>query len=198
MAAAGHSHSHGGPHDSDDSSSLTSSNERVVLNGSIDTKRATLLNGDSHSNLAAVLSNSSNSPASIIYSDKDVDAQLLILLPFSSPVRIHSLKLFSFSHSDAEFSAPKVVKVFCNQPNLSFADVESATPTAELTLSAAAASGGAEHAMKLSKFHNVSFLSLFVESNQKDSAVTYINKIEIVGTSIEGMNVSNLKKVEGS
>jgi len=110
-------------------------------------------------------------------------------------VRIHGLRFYT--HADAataSASAPKLVKLFSNNTNLSFSDVDSEIPTQVFTLSEKALKGE-EQLTKFSKFTNVRSLTLFVESNQGDTPVTVLNRLEIIGQAVDGMDVNQLKKI---
>ena len=49
-------------------------------------------------------------------------------------------------------------------------------------------------ARRLPKFQGVNTLSIFIGSNQGDEETTQVTKIVVSGTSVQGMNVSDIKK----
>ncbi|KAI5809639.1 PITH domain-containing protein, partial [Peziza echinospora] len=124
-----HSHSHGGgadeaPHTHDDDISPA---QQSSLYEHIDHDKITTLNElIPHSGRAIVKKPWSarlSPPDPTLTSDSD--DQLLIYIPFTSLVKLHSLVLRT-SNTDA---APKTVKLYANRDDLDFEEVEHASPT---------------------------------------------------------------------
>jgi hypothetical protein len=91
--------------------------------------------------------------------------------------------------------APKTIKVFVNMPNTpSFEEAEEAKETETLTLTAESFSDLIP--LRYVKYQNVHSLQLFVVDNLGDAATTVIERLVIIGTPLEGTNMSDLKKVE--
>ena len=143
----------------------------------------------------------------VLRSDASVDAQLLLKLSFREPIKLRGFRLLSTSTSASSSvevenadghteSAPKTLKLFVNSPNLSFADADSLTPTEVLTLSKADCAGDREVRVKFVKYQHVQSLQLLVEDNQDDADVTALHHLELIGATIAGMNVNELKKQE--
>ena len=136
-----------------------------------------------------------------------MDCQLLLKLSFREPIKLRGFRLLSTSTSASSAvevenadgnteSAPKTVKVFVNCPNLTFADADSLSPTEVLTLTKADVSGEKEVRVKFVKYQSVTSLCLLVEDNQDDADVTALHHLELIGATIAGMNVNELKKQE--
>ena len=101
------------------------------------------------------------------------------------------------SDNDAvECSAPKTVKIFLNRPHYSFAECASETPTETLQLTPEQVASGEEVRIKFVKFQSVQSLTIFVESNQDDAAVTFLNSLQFVGVPLEATKMANLKAHE--
>ena len=49
---------------------------------------------------------------------------------------------------------------------------------------------------RLPKFQGVNCLSIFIESNQGGEDTTQVSKIVLSGTTVQGMNVGDIKKGE--
>jgi len=173
----------------------------INLKDVIEVERAEALNADPQTNIKSILGSS----AGLLRSDPSVDAQLLLKLSFREPIKLRGFKLQSraanassaVQSEDADGnteSAPKTVKLFVNNSHLSFSDADLLTPTETLTLTAGDVGGEREVRVKYVKYQHVTSLSVLVEDNIDDSDVTVINKLELIGTTIAGMNVNELKK----
>ena len=148
----------------------------------------------------------------VLRSDSSVDPQLLLKLSFREPIKLRGLKLLSTAHSAASTSAsasvqsenpdgntesaPKTLKLYVNSPNLSFADTDSTPPTESIVLARDEVGGEREVKVKFVKYQNVTGLTILVEDNMEDSEVTVINRLDLIGSTIAGMNVNELKKVD--
>jgi len=113
------------------------------------------------------------------YLESQSDAQLLISIPFTQPVKIHSLKIEAPTDN-----GPKKVKLFINRSTIDFDFVTKTTATEELELKAEDLEKG--NIVKLQwhgRFRNVQSLQIFVENNYtgEDQAPTRINDLTIIG-----------------
>lgn len=106
--------------------------------------------------------------------DSDVDPQLLICIPFVSPVKIKSICIVGAG--DAE--GPARMSAFLNHEVMDFASVETTTPIQEWELARGMhpAEGVVEYPTKYTKFQNVNKLWLFVSRNfgAPSTSVMYI------------------------
>jgi hypothetical protein len=161
----------------------------------MDSKKVSCLNQKQSSSISNVLPQ--NKRKSVLgksiesFVESDVDEQLLAVFPFSQRVRLQAMEL----RGPKDGSAPKVVKVFANEPNLTFDDVETRTPTLTLTLTREAVEGGARHMMNVAKFSNVDSVTVFVESNQQSTDTTRLVSIEFFGQPLHGVQVNDLEKM---
>jgi len=138
-------------------------------------------------------------PASaMLRSDPDVDPQLLLFIPFTEAVNIRGISFAAAVDAKAadaaKLSGPKNVKVFVQATNLDFDGAASSKPTQAFALTAAQLDGR-ELPTVYVKFQNVVNLTIFVENNQKNTAVTVLNRVSFMGTTKASFNVANIKKV---
>ena len=120
----------------------------------------------------------------------DIDAQLLISIPFSSPVKLNGIKIACTDNKDA---APSRVKLFINRISLGFGDAEN-LPAIQ-TLSFDQIESGETIPLKYVLFQNVMSLQIFVESNHGDVDKTEIAGIELFGSAGEKMDMKEFKKI---
>ncbi|ESN92629.1 hypothetical protein HELRODRAFT_185138 [Helobdella robusta] len=127
------------------------------------------------------------------YLESDCDEQLLISVAFNQTVKIHSLKMFG-----PPDNGPKLVKIFINQPKtLSFDAAEGMEPVQMLTLTEDDIKAGSVIPLKFVKFQNVSNITLFVQTNQKDKDTTRIDYLSFIGSLHAGANMADFKRVSG-
>lgn len=162
----------------------------------VDIKRCAFLNMAPKSIHEPVLVDTKVGGGGFISSNEDVDCQLLLTVFFKEHVKLHEISMAS-SLPD---SAPKKVKLFVNQPNMGFTDVEAGglRMTEEIIFKKSdIGRDGSAARLKLRAlaFQNVSSVSLFVETNQDDLDVTWIERIIFYGLPIVGMNVKEIKKI---
>ena len=119
----------------------------------------------------------------------DCDAQLLFNLYFSTPVKIHHLKIRGCSLG----TSPLNIKLFINRAPLSFDDVEAIDPTEELEIQEGELEG--DLILSYVKYQNVSNLTIFVEDNREGGDVTEMSQLEFFGAPLHETNMSELKKV---
>lgn len=91
--------------------------------------------------------------------ESDADEQLLMHIPFTGQVKLHSI-LLRTSNSD---SAPRTLKVFINRDDLDFSTASDLQPTQEFQLSQT--SEIQDIGVKRALFGKVQNLTLFVEDN---------------------------------
>jgi len=89
----------------------------------------------------------------------DADEQLLLSVPFTGQIRLHSI-LIRTSTTD---SAPSTLKVYANKENIDFETASSLSPTQTLTL--AQSNEIQEYPVKRALFSTTRNLTLFFEDN---------------------------------
>jgi len=161
------------------------------LSSHVDAASAMVLNADNKSSLSTVLSGGGGG---VLRSDESCDHQLLIMVPFKEKVKVRGVRIVSNPTNENE-SAPKSVKIWIDQPHFSFSDVEDATPVQSFELDEKDVDGK-EIKLAFVKYQSVSSLTIFIGTNQKDTDVTILNKLEFIGCPKEGTNMANLKKVD--
>lgn len=120
----------------------------------------------------------------------DIDPQLLVSIPFYSPVKLGALRIRVTENREA---APARIKLFTNRVSLGFSDAESLPAVQVITQEDI--SSGEVVPLKFVLFQNVVSLQLFVESNQGNVDQTEIEGIELFGIAGESMNMKEFKKV---
>lgn len=140
-----------------------------------------------------------SSPAST-FVQSDCDEQLLVSIPFRQPVKLTAIGLSVPSETEWTM-APKQVKLFKNQSNLDFSDVEDAVPTASFEISAQRIVGQKGSTMVYQevspgRFRDVASLAIFIESNH-GAGVSRLYSVSLVGLSKEGLDMTNLQKSGG-
>ena len=123
------------------------SSEHRDLADCIDRKGVQCYNEDSEYPLSGILLEESGREAR-----SDADEQLLIVVPFHSPVRIHSINLAAGVDEDA---APVTVKLYVNRPSMDFSDTESTAATQVLKLSDADLAADQSTLLRFVRFQNV-------------------------------------------
>ncbi|KAA8905392.1 hypothetical protein TRICI_005310 [Trichomonascus ciferrii] len=105
--------------------------------------------------------------------ESDVDEQLLIFVPFTGLVRLHSLLVRTANDEQA----PNTLKLFKNREDLDFSVAAELAPTAKFehpygvggcageSVAAGGDEGIAEYALNRAHFSNIQNLSIFVEDN---------------------------------
>ncbi|XP_047341920.1 PITH domain-containing protein At3g04780 [Impatiens glandulifera] len=122
--------------------------------------------------------------------ESDADDQLLIYLPFTQVVKLHSIVIIG-----PEEEGPKTVKLFSNKEHMGFSNVSDYPPSDTVVLSTDALKGKST-VLKYVKFQNVRSLTIFIEDNQSGSEITKIQKIVLYGTTVETTDMKGLKKIE--
>lgn len=120
----------------------------------------------------------------------DADEQLLIHIPFSQPVKLHSFNMVA----PQDGTGPMEVKLFINQPNMDFGEADSVKATQTFTMTAEDLLPEKTTMLKFVNFQNVTHLTVFIASNLDDEEATSVNRIRLFGQPIHAMNLSELKK----
>ncbi|KAF9286555.1 hypothetical protein BGZ68_002798 [Mortierella alpina] len=126
------------------------------------------------------------------YLESDVDEQLIISVPFNQSVKLHSIKIVpkDIAH------APKTIKLYVNKLTLGFEDADSVEETQTVVLSEKDYEGNGLISLRFVKFQNVTSVILFIVDNLGDEETTQIQQLQFIGSSLDGTDMSALKKVE--
>jgi len=168
----------------------------VSLSTLIDTTKANSLNNKAGTYLKSILSPSSEG---MLFSDDDVDHEMILVLPFREKVKIRGIRLICRSPpstSTTDVSGVKDIKLFINQPNYSFDDCSSNLPSQSLSFTPKQIQDGIEVPLKFVKFQSVDSLTVFIQSNQSDSAVSFLNGIDLIGCSTIGLDMNKIQKTK--
>ncbi|BGP01175.1 hypothetical protein NBRC10513v2_002127 [Rhodotorula toruloides] len=126
--------------------------------------------------------------------ESDADEQLLLHIPIQQSIKLRAIRFTTLSSHSA--NAPKTIKLFVNQSGVDFDNAESTEAAQEVVLDEAQAKGEKSVELRFVRFQNVGHLSIFVVDNQGGEDVTRIDKLELIGVSVEGTNMADLKKME--
>ncbi|KAL6638037.1 hypothetical protein ACP70R_025609 [Stipagrostis hirtigluma subsp. patula] len=163
---------------------------QVDLVDFIDWSGVECLNQDSSHNIVNALKQGYREDDGL-YLASDADEQLLIYIPFTQVVKLHSA-LFK----GPEEEGPKTVKLFSNKEHMGFSNVNDYPPSDSLDLSANHLVENKPVTLKYVKFQNVRSLTIFIEDNQSGSDISKIQKIALYGTTVDTTNMKDLKKIE--
>ncbi|KAK4751233.1 hypothetical protein SAY87_004715 [Trapa incisa] len=125
-----------------------------------------------------------------LHLESHADEQLLIYIPFSQVVKLHSIAIIG-----PEEEGPKGVKFFSNREHMGFSNVSDFPPSDTAILSEDNLKGK-PLILKYVKFQNVRSLTIFIEDNQAASEITKVQKIALYGTMMETTDMKGLKKIE--
>ncbi|CAA6658516.1 unnamed protein product [Spirodela intermedia] len=125
-----------------------------------------------------------------LHLESDADEQLLIYIPFTQVVKLHSILFVG-----PEEEGPRTVKLFANKEHMGFSNVNDYLPSDSAILSEENLKGK-PIVLKYVKFQNVRSLTIFVEDNQGSAETSKVQKIILYGTTVETTNVKDLKKIE--
>ncbi|KAF2684936.1 putative thioredoxin [Lentithecium fluviatile CBS 122367] len=138
--------------------------------------------------------------------ESDVDEQLMLYIPFTSTLKIHTIQITSCPpESDNEDDEvplrPKTIRLYTNkQHNLGFEEAEDISAVQQFELKASdwdTSTKTAKLELRFVKFQNVSSLVLFVVDGDGDGEKTRIDRIRIIGESGEKREIGKLEKVGG-
>lgn len=165
--------------------------QAVLLNEYIDLNKASAINNKPTTYIKTILNSSSSGLL-----QSDIDEQMIIIIPFNESVRIKSITFYANSELvNDNMSPPNTIHVYVNNTNLDFNDCESTSPIHKFELNNEQLQKGMNFPVKLTKFSNVQSLTFYVPSNSNNTDTTYLNRIDIYGSLIEGFNVNNIKKI---
>ena len=123
--------------------------------------------------------------------ESDTDEQLLIKIPFTQVVKLHSLLL---QYQERDF-APSSIKLFVNRPNIGFDEASDESGTQNFPeLDATDVLEGKPIPVKFVKFQKVSSVTVFVESNFECEDVTRVSKLVLFGTPTFTTNMNDWEK----
>ncbi|KAL8093431.1 PITH domain-containing protein At3g04780-like [Apium graveolens] len=125
-----------------------------------------------------------------LFLESDADEQLLIYIPFTQVIKLHSMVL-----EGPEEEGPKTVKLYSNKEHMGFSNVNDYPPS-DTTVLSSDNNKGLPIAVKYVKFQNVRSLTIFIEDNQSGSDITKVKKIGLYGTTVETTDMKSLKKIE--
>jgi len=127
------------------------------------------------------------------FCESNVDEQLLLNIGFREKVKIKGFVIKGAAGHEEQ--SPSDLKIFVNAGAMGFSDVESQKPAQILEISAEDVESGKQIDTNFVRFQNVQNISIFVERNHGDADTSVINRIQLIGSSIVGTNMSDLKKV---
>ena len=159
------------------SSSAPAAPESQSLLSNITTRGLTCLNESSSHALSSILGSNAG-PKGTSYLESDVDAELLISIPFNEPCKLKSISIFSGVSPE---QAPKTIKLFVNHLSMDFGDAETLDAAQELVLKPEQIKGDKVD-LRFVRFQNVRSLHILVKDNQEDEETTRIDSIDIFGT----------------
>ncbi|PKA64960.1 PITH domain-containing protein [Apostasia shenzhenica] len=125
-----------------------------------------------------------------LHLESDADEQLLIYIPFTQVVKLHSVVI-----KGSEEEGPRSVKLFANKENMGFSNVNDYPPSDSLVLSLEDLEGK-PISLKYVKFQSVRSLTIFIEDNQGGNDISKIQKVALHGTTVDTTNMKELKKIE--
>lgn len=135
--------------------------------------------------------------------ESDVDEQLMLYMPFTSSLKIHTIQITSCppkGEDDDEVPLrPKTIHLYTNrQHNLGFEEAEDIPPTQAIELKSSdwdETTGTAKLELRFVKFQNVTSLVLFVVDGNGEGERTRIDRIRIIGESGEKRELGKLEKI---
>lgn len=137
--------------------------------------------------------------------ESDVDEQLMLYMPFTSTLKVHTIHLTSLppkSEDDDDDDVPmrpKTIHLYTNrQHNLGFEEAEDIPATQTIELKASDwddKTGTAKLELRFVKFQNVYSLVLFVVNGDGEGEKTRIDRIRIIGETGEKREMGKLEKI---
>lgn len=137
--------------------------------------------------------------------ESDTDEQLMILIPFQSNVKAHTIQITSLAESpednddDEVPSAPQTIKFFTNAPSiLGFDEASDQAATFEYTLTEKDynENGTASIPLRFVKFQRVSSIVIFIVDALGGKEKVRLDRIRIIGESGEKRDMGQLEKWE--
>ncbi|KAK9162231.1 hypothetical protein Syun_003133 [Stephania yunnanensis] len=119
--------------------------------------------------------------------ESDADEQLLIYIPFTQVIKLHSILIKGPEEEASAGGSPKTVKLFANKEHMGFrlndfcSNVNDFPPSDSIDLSEDNLKGKPV-ALKYVKFQSVRSLTIFIEDNQSGAELTKVQKMVLYGT----------------
>jgi hypothetical protein len=146
------------------------------------------------------------SEASKDWIESDVDNQLMLYVPFTSNLKIHTIQITSCvsgeDNDDDDDEAPvrpKTIHIWTNrQHNLGFEEAEDIPSTQTIELKESdwdAQTATAKLELRFVKFQNVYSIVIFVADGDGDSERTRIDRIRFIGETGEKREMGKLEKI---
>lgn len=146
------------------------------LLSNISSKGLSCLNESAAHPLSSILGSAAG-PKGRSYLESDVDAELLISIPFNETVKIKAISIFG---GVSPGQAPRSIKLFVNHVTMDFGDAENTEAAQEFELTPEQVKGD-KIELRFVKFQKVQSLHLLVKDNQEDEETTRIDSIDIYG-----------------
>lgn len=169
-----------------------------ILNDAVHVGEAEILNvkGDDKSALLRdILSTGEQQNLKSIASD--ADSQVLIFLPFTNKVKVHSILLRADAPEDEEDAqAPSKIKVWANTTGMiSFEDAVAGVKALHSSeLRAAGENGWREVPLRFVHFQNVNSVVIFLDGDDEDAS-TFVQRLVLVGSKGESREQGKLEKI---
>ena len=138
--------------------------------------------------------NNANPVNAIFFEDtscvrSDCDSQLIIVIPFTTTVRLTAIALRPVAGEE-----PTLLRLYVDKTELSFDDVESTRPAFEVK-GASELWSGKPVALPSTKFGGCTSVTLFFDAEGKDTVA--LSRVVLFGTTQETADVSKLSAVRG-
>jgi len=135
--------------------------------------------------------------------ESDTDAQLMLFIPFTSTIKVHTIQISSYAQRDEDEdddevpARPRRIELYTNRShNLGFDEAEGVQATQEIELKPDDWKNNmATIETRFVKFQNVSSLVMFVVDAEGDAEKTRIDRIRIIGESGEKRAMGKLQKI---
>lgn len=135
--------------------------------------------------------------------ESDVDNQLMLYVPFTSNLKLHTIQITSCVTGDDDDDEapvrPKTIHIWTNrQHNLGFEEAEDIPSTQTIELKESdwdPQTATAKLELRFVKFQNIYSLVLFVADGDGDSERTRIDRIRFVGETGEKRAIGKLEKI---
>ncbi|KAF2792630.1 DUF1000-domain-containing protein [Melanomma pulvis-pyrius CBS 109.77] len=139
--------------------------------------------------------------------ESDVDEQLMLYLPFTATLKVHTIHITSCppkSDDDEDDDdipmRPKTIHLYTNrQHNLGFEEAEDIPATQTIEIKASdwdEKTGTAKLELRFVKFQNVASIIMFVVDGDGDGEKTRIDRIRIIGDAGEKLVPGKLEKID--
>lgn len=135
--------------------------------------------------------------------ESDVDEQLMLYLPFTSTLKVHTIQITSCPPSSEDDQGapmrPKTIRLYTNrQHNLGFEEAEDIPATQTIGLNASdwdEQTGTTKLELRFVKFQNVTSLVMFVVDGEGEGEKTRIDRIRVIGDAGEKRDMGKLEKM---